>query len=84
MNATTTSATIETALPDGLPATITVELAAKVLDIARGSAYRGVERGEIPSVRVGRRILIPVLALSEQFTISLGWLAARLPELSEG
>jgi excisionase family DNA binding protein len=39
--------------------TMTVEEAAKLLGISRGLAYEGVRSGEIPSVSVGRRILIP-------------------------
>lgn len=64
-----------------LPTTLTVEQTATVLDIARGSAYRGVRRGEIPAVRVGRRILVPVGALAEHFSIPLHLLAQRLDEL---
>ena len=40
--------------------TITVEKTAKALNISRGAAYEGVRRGDIPSFRVGRRILIPM------------------------
>ena len=36
----------------------TVEEAAEVLDISRGSAYQGVAEGQIPSIRVGKRILV--------------------------
>lgn len=64
-----------------LPTTLTVEQTATLLDIARGSAYRGVKRGEIPAVRVGRRILVPVGALADRFSIPLQLLAERLDEL---
>jgi excisionase family DNA binding protein len=47
------------------PATLTVEQAAKVLGISRGSAFDAVRRGEIPSVRIGRRILVPRARLEE-------------------
>jgi len=30
--------------------------------LSRGTVYDGIRRGEIPSVRVGRRILIPHVA----------------------
>jgi excisionase family DNA binding protein len=43
--------------------TFTVEEAAKRLGIARGSAYEAVRRGELPSVRFGKRVLIPRAAL---------------------
>ena len=39
--------------------TLTVEEAAVLLGISRNSAYEAVRRGEIPSVRIGGRIVIP-------------------------
>ncbi len=47
--------------PDRL--TLTVEEAAATLGISRASAYEGVRRGEIPAIRIGRRVLIPRVAL---------------------
>lgn len=44
-------------------ATITVEEAARVLGIGRTSAYEAARRGDIPTVRVGRRVVVPVPAL---------------------
>lgn len=43
--------------------TLTVCEAASLLGIGRNSAYEGVRRGEIPAVKVGRRLLIPRAAL---------------------
>ena len=43
--------------------TMTVEEAAVVLGIPRATAYNAVSRGEIPCIRIGRRILIPKVAL---------------------
>jgi excisionase family DNA binding protein len=43
--------------------TVTVPEAAKLLGISRMSAYTAVREGVIPSLRIGRRILIPRLAL---------------------
>lgn len=43
--------------------TFTVEEAAKVLGIGRGTAYEGVRTGQIPSITVGRRRLVPRAAL---------------------
>jgi excisionase family DNA binding protein len=43
--------------------TVTVEEAAAALGISRGLAYALVRRGDIPSVRLGRRIVVPVRAL---------------------
>lgn len=46
-----------------LPATLTVEQAAEVLGISRRSAYRAVERGDLPTLRLGRRLLVPTARL---------------------
>lgn len=39
--------------------TLTVEEAATLLGISRASAYEAVRKREIPSLRVGKRILVP-------------------------
>lgn len=44
---------------------LTVEEAAELLKISRPSAYQAVQRGEIPVIRIGRRILVPVAALEK-------------------
>lgn len=46
-------------------ATVTVEEAARLLGIGRGSAYEAARTGEIPALRIGRRLLVPVAALEE-------------------
>ena len=43
--------------------TLTVNEVARVLGISRGLAYSMVKTGEIPSVRFGKRVLIPRHAL---------------------
>jgi excisionase family DNA binding protein len=43
--------------------TLTVEEAAATLGISRASAYEGVRRGEIPAIRIGRRVLVRRVAL---------------------
>jgi excisionase family DNA binding protein len=43
--------------------TYRVEEAAGVLGIGRSAAYAAVARGEIPHIRVGRKILVPRRAL---------------------
>jgi excisionase family DNA binding protein len=43
--------------------TLTVEEAAGLLGISRAFAYEAVRRGEIPSIRIGRRVLVPRVAL---------------------
>jgi excisionase family DNA binding protein len=49
-------------LADSLPSnkpTYTVAEAAEAVGISRNAAYEAVRRGQIPSLRVGGRILIP-------------------------
>ena len=43
----------------------TVDQAANLLQISRPSAFRAVKKGEIPVIRIGRRILVPVAALEK-------------------
>jgi excisionase family DNA binding protein len=43
--------------------TLTVTEAADVLRIGRSAAYEAVRAGQIPSLRIGRRVLVPVSAL---------------------
>ena len=45
--------------------TFTVEEAAKLLGIGRSAAYEAVRMGTIKSLRFGRRIVIPRVALED-------------------
>jgi excisionase family DNA binding protein len=45
--------------------TLTVEEAGARPGISRTLAYELVRRGEIPSIRLGRRVLVPVQALDQ-------------------
>lgn len=42
-----------------LPPTISVEEAGEILGVSRRSAYRAAETGELPTLRLGRRLLVP-------------------------
>lgn len=44
---------------------VTVLIAAELLGISTGLCYKLVHNGQIPSVRLGRRILIPLATLHE-------------------
>ena len=44
---------------------LTVDEAAYLLNISRGLAYELVARGELPAIRLGRRIVIPRVAMEE-------------------
>ena len=37
--------------------------AAKILGLSRNSVYQGIQTGEIPHIKIGKRLLIPRLAL---------------------
>ncbi|HVV77128.1 MAG TPA: helix-turn-helix domain-containing protein [Mycobacteriales bacterium] len=39
--------------------TMTVDEVAAMLGISRNSAFRAVKSGDLPSIRIGRRILVP-------------------------
>lgn len=49
-------------LPEQRP-TLTVEEAAVYLGVSRASAYNAARAGQLPTVRVGRRLLVPTAAL---------------------
>ena len=49
--------------------TLTVEEVASLLGLGRTAAYEAARRGQIPSRRLGRRVVVPVPAL-------LTWLGA--------
>lgn len=42
--------------------TISVEEAGRQLGLSRNSAYQAAGRGEIPTIKIGRRLLVPVVA----------------------
>jgi excisionase family DNA binding protein len=46
--------------------TLTVEEAAVLLGIGRNSAYQAIARGDLPALRLGRRLLIPRAALERR------------------
>jgi hypothetical protein len=52
------------------PATTSVEKAGRRLGIGRSLAYDAARRGEIPTLRIGRRLVVPVARLNEMLGIS--------------
>ena len=42
---------------------ISVEEARRLLGLSRGLMYQAINSGEVPSLRIGRRIIIPRVAL---------------------
>ena len=53
--------------------TLSVDDVAEILGLDRKTVYSAITSGELPSLRVGRRILIPT-----------SWLAARITPDSDG
>lgn len=45
--------------------TLTVPEAAKVLGIGRAAAYEAARTGQIPTIKIGKRILVPMAALEQ-------------------
>ena len=39
--------------------TLTVAEAARLLGISRGACYEAIRVGQVPSIRIGRRVLVP-------------------------
>jgi excisionase family DNA binding protein len=58
--------------PKQSPDVLTVDEAAALLRISRGKAYEAVRTGEVPSVRVGRCIRIPRVALERMLEDGAG------------
>ncbi|MEX0741179.1 MAG: helix-turn-helix domain-containing protein, partial [Phycisphaeraceae bacterium] len=59
----------EVCVPDSEAATMTVEEAGKLLGISRHSAYRAAATGHLPTIRLGRRILVPTARLHRMLGI---------------
>ncbi len=51
------------------PATITVEEAAERLGVSLTLAYKAAKTGQLPVVRVGRRMLVPLAAFERMLGI---------------
>lgn len=54
---------LKTVKPAHAALTMTVEAAARELGVSRGTAYECAKSGQIPTIRLGRRLLVPVESL---------------------
>jgi excisionase family DNA binding protein len=52
--------------------TTTVETAGRVLGISRNAAYQAVRNGEIPSIRMARRVVVPTTPLRRMLGLDAG------------
>lgn len=46
-------------------ATYRIDEAAKVLGISRNKCYEAAKSGQVPTVRIGKRLLVPKVALDK-------------------
>lgn len=67
-----TSATLQQ-----LPPTMTVEQAGELLGISRRSAYRAASSGELPTFKLGRRLLVPTVRVLELLGLSEDYLSTN-------
>tara|TARA_Y100000310_G_scaffold299145_1_gene333711 strand:- start:848 stop:1072 length:225 start_codon:yes stop_codon:yes gene_type:complete len=44
---------------------LTVEEAGELLRISRSSAYEAARKGQLPTIKIGRRLLVPVRAIEK-------------------
>jgi excisionase family DNA binding protein len=51
--------------------TLTVEEAARLIGISRAQAYRCVHSGQLKAVQLGRRIVVPVIAVEELLSTTI-------------
>jgi excisionase family DNA binding protein len=50
----------EPLLPGSTRATVSVEEAGQILGIGRSAAYEAAKTGQLPTIRIGRRVLVPL------------------------
>lgn len=62
--------------------TYTVEEVASLLGVSRSAAYQAVRTGELPSIRLGQRIIIPKKKIEEMMAKSQGLLQST-PEVCQ-
>lgn len=54
-----------------------IDEAAKVLGVGRNQAYEAARNGQLPTIRIGKRILVPRVALAEMLSNAQCGEAAR-------
>ena len=57
--------------------TVTVEEAATILGVGRNKAYEAARSGEIPTIRIGKRLLVPLTALERLLAVGAQPLGAN-------
>jgi hypothetical protein len=55
---------------DSQCATVTIETTGKLFGLSRAAAYAAARAGEIPTIRFGRRLVVPKAALRKLLAVS--------------
>ena len=50
--------------------TLSITEAGNVLGIGRSAAYEAARTGQIPTIKIGRRLLVPIIALEKMLSAS--------------
>jgi hypothetical protein len=61
-----------------------VEIAGRLLDVSRGVAYESARSGAIPTIRLGRRLVVPISKLADMLGETPESLAAAIQVLEHG
>ena len=65
-------------------AVLTVPEAGHLLGIGRTASYEAARRGQLPTLRIGRRLVVPRIALDEMLRHPGGWRPAGEAVASDG
>jgi excisionase family DNA binding protein len=52
--------------------TLKIEEAAKILGISRNTAYDAVKTGQLPTIKIGKRLLVPRIAIERMLSDNAG------------
>lgn len=69
---------------ESCPEVLTVQETSRLLRLGRNATYEAIRRGEIPSLRVGRRIVIPRAALERLLSGDLRLVVRDHPSSESG
>lgn len=64
--------------------TTTIPKAGKIMGISRGLAYKLATSGELPTIRMGNRLLVSLVALERLLERGSNWSLAEEPGKGEG
>ncbi len=62
--------------------TYTVTEAAALLGIGRSAAYEAARSGQLPTIRIGKRVLVPVAALERLLAVNELKATSGQPEMA--